>query len=158
MTDKKAVVARGTDALGTRAKTDCEFVQSWLDSLGSPHTRVNFATTAWRFLEALPTGLRAATVEDVREAGDQVGEGRGQATRRQYELRIKSLLSYAHRLGYTRFNAGVTLKVTEKNGFSVIDVTPDKLTFRVFMWRPPQPVAEIDTMQPALVYEVPRKS
>ena len=31
MTDKKAVVARGTDALGTRAKTDCEFVQSWLE-------------------------------------------------------------------------------------------------------------------------------
>ena len=26
-----------------------------------------------------------------------------------------------------------TLKVTEKNGFSVIDVTPDKITFTVFM-------------------------
>jgi hypothetical protein len=51
-----------------------------------------------------------------------------------------------------------TLKVTEKNGFSVIDVTPDKVTFTIFMWRPPQPVEEIDTMQPALVYEVPRKA
>lgn len=48
------------------------------------------------------------------------------------------------------------LKVTEMNGFSVIDVTPGKLTFNVFMWRPPQPIAEIDTMKPALVYEVPR--
>ena len=28
---------------------------------------------------------------------------------------------------------GETLKVTEKNGFSVIDVTPDKITFTVFM-------------------------
>jgi len=26
------------------------------------------------------------------------------------------------------------------------------------MWRPPQPVEEIDTMKPALVYEVPRKA
>jgi integrase/recombinase XerD len=26
-------------------------------------------------------------------------------------LRIKSLLGYAHELGYTRFNAGVTIKV-----------------------------------------------
>jgi phosphodiesterase/alkaline phosphatase D-like protein len=50
------------------------------------------------------------------------------------------------------------LKPIEKNGFTVIDVTPDKLTFTIFMWRPPQPVTEIDTMQPALVYDVPRKA
>ena len=48
------------------------------------------------------------------------------------------------------------LKATEKNGFSIIDVTPDKITFTVFMWRPPQPVEEIDSMEPALVYDVPR--
>jgi hypothetical protein len=48
------------------------------------------------------------------------------------------------------------LKVTEKNGFSVIDVTPDKITFSGFMWRRPQPVEDID-MKPALVYEVPAK-
>jgi hypothetical protein len=50
------------------------------------------------------------------------------------------------------------IKPTEKNGFSIIDVTPDKLTFTMFMWCPPQPVEDIDTMQPALVYEVPRKT
>jgi hypothetical protein len=50
------------------------------------------------------------------------------------------------------------LKPTEKNGFTVIDVTPDKMTFTMFMWRPLQSVALIDTMQPALVYEVPRKA
>jgi hypothetical protein len=50
------------------------------------------------------------------------------------------------------------LKPTEKNGFAVIDATPDKLTFTLFLWRPPQPVEEIDTMQPALVYEVPCKA
>jgi hypothetical protein len=32
------------------------------------------------------------------------------------------------------------------------------MTFTHFMWRPPQAVAEIDTMQPALVYEVARKA
>ena len=26
------------------------------------------------------------------------------------------------------------LKPTEKNGFTVIDVTPDKMTFTLFMW------------------------
>jgi len=43
-----------------------------------------------------------------------------------------------------------------KNGFSVIDVTPDKVTFTMFLWRPPQPVADLATMKPALVYEVAR--
>jgi arylsulfatase len=47
------------------------------------------------------------------------------------------------------------LKPTEKNGVTIIDVTPEKLTFRQYVWRPPQPVSEIDTMKPALVYEVP---
>lgn len=50
------------------------------------------------------------------------------------------------------------LKTTEKNGFTVIDVTPDKMTFSIFTWRPPQSAEEIDTMAPALVYEVPRKA
>ena len=54
-------------------------------------------------------------------------------------------------------NLDEVLKPTEKNGFTVIDVTRDKITFTHFMWRPPQPVAAIDTMQPARVYEVERK-
>ena len=49
------------------------------------------------------------------------------------------------------------VKPTEKNGFTVIDVTPEKMTFLLFTWRSPQPVGEIDTMKPALVYEVPRE-
>jgi hypothetical protein len=47
---------------------------------------------------------------------------------------------------------------TEKNGFTLIDVTPDRLTFTFYVWRPPQPVEEIDTLRPALVYEVPRRA
>jgi len=51
-----------------------------------------------------------------------------------------------------------TLKPTEKNGFSIIDVMPDNMKFTMFLWRPPQLITEIDTMKPALVYEVPRKA
>ncbi len=51
-----------------------------------------------------------------------------------------------------------TLEPTEKNGFTIIDVTPDKLTFSLFTWRPPQSTAEIDTMKPTVVYEVPRNA
>jgi len=48
------------------------------------------------------------------------------------------------------------LRPTEKNGFTVIDVTPQVIICQVFTWRPPQTMEEIDTMAPAAVYEIPR--
>jgi integrase/recombinase XerD len=99
-------------ASGTRASTDEQLLESWLASLGSQHTRLNFETTARRFLAELPAGgIRAAKVEDVRDALEAVSRGLSDATARQYVLRIKSLLGYAHKLGYTHFNAGATIKV-----------------------------------------------
>jgi len=46
------------------------------------------------------------------------------------------------------------LRPVEKNGFTIIDVTPEKMTFRLFVWRPPQPAEEIDTMEPVMTYDV----
>src|SRR6516225_3513448 len=99
-------------AAGTRASTDEQLLESWLASLGSPHTRANFEATARRFLAELPAGgMRAAKVEDVRDALEAISGGLSDATARQYVLRIKSLLGYAHKLGFTHFNAGATIKV-----------------------------------------------
>jgi site-specific recombinase XerD len=96
----------------TRATTDEQMLASWLASLNSEHTRVNFEVTARRFLAELPAGgLRAATVEDVRDALAAITQGMAESSARQYVLRVKSLLGYAHRLGYSPFNAGATIKV-----------------------------------------------
>jgi integrase len=56
-------------------------------------------------------GLRAATVEDVRDALARITAGVAETTGRQYVLRVKSLLGYAHPLGYAPFNAGATIRV-----------------------------------------------
>jgi hypothetical protein len=48
------------------------------------------------------------------------------------------------------------LPPTEKNGFSIIDVTPEKMVFRMFTWRPPEPIEAIATLDPMIVYEIPR--
>jgi len=48
------------------------------------------------------------------------------------------------------------LKPLENNGFTLIDVTPSKLVFKMFKWLPPAPVEQIDTLQPAYTYEVER--
>jgi len=46
------------------------------------------------------------------------------------------------------------LEISEKNGFTIIDVTPEKIVFRVFTWRSPQSVDQIDAMDPVITYEV----
>lgn len=65
--------------------------------------------------------------------------------------------SFAHKVDNSpslTLTAPQPFPVKEKNGFTIIDVTPDKLTFRLFMWRPPQAVDQIETMEPAITYEV----
>jgi integrase/recombinase XerD len=85
-------------------------IDSWVTSLNSEHSRRNFRKTADRFCAALPAGLRPATVEDVRAALEAITAGLKPASVRQYTLRVKSLLSYGHELGYLTFNAGVAVK------------------------------------------------
>jgi integrase len=97
---------------GSRADSDEALLKSWLRSLNSSHSQRNFEVTARRFVAELPEGgLRAATVEDVRDALSSMSAGLSEASARQYMLRVKSLLGYAHALGYAPFNAGATIKV-----------------------------------------------
>ena len=95
----------------TSAETDEQLLRSWLASLGSPHTKRNFEQAGRRFLAGLPQGLRHATVEDVRASLDLMTHGLAPSSAQQYVLRAKSLMGYAHQLGYTVFNAGTTVKV-----------------------------------------------
>jgi hypothetical protein len=68
----------------TCAENDEQMLQSWLASLSSAHSRRNFETTARRFLAELPVGgLRAATVEDTRDALDRITRDVSEATGRQ---------------------------------------------------------------------------
>jgi integrase/recombinase XerD len=59
----------------------------------------------------LTISLRGATIEDVCDALGRITQGVAETTGRQYVLRVKSLLSYAHRLGYAQFNAGAAIRV-----------------------------------------------
>jgi len=101
----------------TRAESDEALLKSWVRSLNSTHSQRNFEVTARRFRAELSGGgLRAATVEDVRDALTSMSAGLSEASARQYVLRIKSLLGYAHALGYTPFHAGATIKVRSDAG------------------------------------------
>lgn len=44
----------------------------------------------------------------------------------------------------------------EKNGFTIVDITPDKMTCSLFAWREPDPVDAIAALQPYDVVEIKR--
>jgi hypothetical protein len=46
------------------------------------------------------------------------------------------------------------MRPIETNGFTIIDVTPQELLFRLFAWRPPRPAADIDALQPAYTHSL----
>jgi site-specific recombinase XerD len=97
--------------IATRATTDYQLLDTWIAEMGSEATRKNFERTVSQFLGALPMGLREAKLEDVREAIESITAGRADSTAKQYALRVKSFIGFAHRLGYLQFNAGAAIKV-----------------------------------------------
>jgi hypothetical protein len=49
------------------------------------------------------------------------------------------------------------LKPLEKNAFTILDVLPESIRFRLFAWRPPQPAEDIDNLEPVLAFELRKK-
>jgi integrase/recombinase XerD len=100
----------GGGPIATSATNDEQLVASWVANLRSEHSRINFRTTADRFLAALGAPMLRATVEDVRQALEAITTELAPSSKRQVYLRMKSLLSYGHRVGYLQFNAGAVIK------------------------------------------------
>lgn len=98
-----------------------QLVESWLASMGSPVSRARFATTVEVFLTCLSERgltLREMTVEDMRECtADMITRSKvkTKSSERQYMARVKALVTYAHKLGYLRFNAGTPIKMVHYN-------------------------------------------
>lgn len=49
-----------------------------------------------------------------------------------------------------------SLSPVEKNGFTLIDITPKSVTLSQFAWRPPEPVEKIDSLKPINVVRLAR--
>jgi integrase/recombinase XerD len=130
-TDLKIITPAATEILGpevdrlatlhTNAKNDADLLKVWLKSHadGSPHTVRVYQRVGERFLRALAAAgadLRKATAEDVQAALDAIrvkedGSPVKSATVNTYVATVKSFLGFAHRVGFTRFNAAPLIKL-----------------------------------------------
>jgi site-specific recombinase XerD len=101
----------------TRATTDEGLVRTWLaQHSASPHTRRIYERTARRFLAALPSQLRSATLEDMRKGFEAIavredGSPAARSTVTAQTAIVKSLLSFGARVGYLRANLGELFKL-----------------------------------------------
>ena len=107
--------------VGTNARDDRELMEVWLKSHqdSSPHTLTLYRRIGERFLDALTANgvhMRVATVEDVQRAIDTLrvkpdGTPIKASSVNTYIASVKSLLGFAHKVGYTRFSAGPLIKL-----------------------------------------------
>ena len=105
----------------TNATTDLDLLAVWLKSHadGSHHTLRAYERIGRRFVEALAnagSNLKRATVEDVQNALEAMrikadGSMSSAATVNTYVAAVKALLGFAHKVGFTRFNAAPLIKL-----------------------------------------------
>ena len=105
----------------TNASTDLDLLAVWLKSHadGSRHTLRAYERIGRRFVEALAAGgtsLKRATVEDVQAALEAMrskadGSTSSAASLNTYIAAVKAFLGFAHKVGFTRFNAAPLIKL-----------------------------------------------
>jgi integrase/recombinase XerD len=92
-----------------QADNDATVIRLWLHGR-SPATTRAYRADAAAFLAHAGKGLRALTVGDVQDFVDSM-EGAASASRARRVSAVKSLLTYAHRLGFVPFNVGAPVRV-----------------------------------------------
>jgi integrase/recombinase XerD len=71
-----------------------------------------YSTVFLAHLAGVGKTLVSCTAEDLWEFAQMLGEsGKAQSTQKTYLAAIKSLLSFSHKIGYTRFNVGAAMKL-----------------------------------------------
>jgi site-specific recombinase XerD len=92
-----------------QADNDAQVLGMWLARSESPHTRRAYERTVRELLAHAGRPLAALRVSDV-QAWLETLTDKAPATVRQRLAAIKSLMTFAHELGYIEFNAGRVLK------------------------------------------------
>ena len=108
------ISARGnriTPVAPRQADTDQQLTELWIHGR-SPHTQRAYRSDVEQFFGFVEKPLRTVTLGDIQGFADTLDDGNLQPASRHRKLSaIKSLLSFAHRLGYTAFDVGRPLRL-----------------------------------------------
>jgi len=93
------------------AQAEMKLITLWLDGKAESSVRA-YQRYVKHFLRFLRKPLRHITYEDLVEYSTQFST-QSASTRRIYLAAVKSLISFAHKIGYLPFNVGMALKLGE---------------------------------------------
>lgn len=93
-----------------QATSDTGMVTLWLNNYRSPHTRRRYSADANSFFAFVCKPLGLVTVADIQAYGAAQGHG-APATAAARLTGIKSLISFAHRVGYIPFDAAAPVQL-----------------------------------------------
>jgi site-specific recombinase XerD len=103
--------ARFVDAtIPVQATSDTGMVTLWLNNYRSPHTRRRYAADAASFFAFIDKPLGLVTVRDVQAFGER-SRGLSSATVAARLTGVKSLIAFAHRVGYIPFDAAAPVQL-----------------------------------------------
>ena len=103
MSDQSLVTIRSGEIVN-QADTDGQVLALWLHGR-SKHTQRAYSTKAGRFLAFAMKPLVRVSLGDVQAFADSL-TGLAQSSKAQSLATIKSLLAFAHKIGYIPFNVG----------------------------------------------------
>lgn len=93
-------------------ENDAAFVDLWLGTKLSAHTRRAYRSEIERFRRAVDKPLAWVTMADVQAYAEQLGQGSLKAATQNRALTaVKSLLSFGQQTGYLPFNVGAAIKL-----------------------------------------------
>ncbi|MBD6620156.1 tyrosine-type recombinase/integrase [Komarekiella sp. 'clone 1'] len=102
---RKAIASLGA------VQAEAKLISLWLDGKADSSVMA-YRRYIRRFLDFLDKPLKKVTYEDLVEYSTQF-QGQADSTRRIYIAAVKSLISFAHKIGYIPFNVGMAIKLGE---------------------------------------------
>jgi len=138
------VTTQHTEIMPRQAEGDSQLIALWLHGK-SRHSQRAYRADVQRLLAAVQKPLAEITLGDLQRFADSLSALSANTQKRTLST-VKSLFSFAHKLGYIRFNVGAALKapaakhtlaeriLTESEVHAMIALTPrkrDQLLLRI---------------------------
>lgn len=109
---------------------DAHLIELWLRKQRNKLTRESYGRTAADFREYVGVDLRALRLDDLLRYADHLA-GVSPATQSRKLNTVKSLITFAHRVGYIPFNVGSALKVLKVKDTRAERILSEEDVFRI---------------------------
>jgi site-specific recombinase XerD len=113
----------------TETENAANIIRLWLHDM-SDNTRRSYLRDATSFLEHCAKPLHMVTLADLQGFADSLG-AISTASKARILSAVKSLLAFAHRLGYTPFNVGAAMRLPKTKNRLAERILPESTVHRM---------------------------